>query len=505
MDDADPLPPGQSHRARHLVPAALTGLLILFCLTMAGQGLTTAYSYWSDELWSVAASQSDWGALLHDWLIPDVHPPLYQLLLKLWIGVFGTGEPATRSLSFLIAALGLGAAALCSSGRGAGRRLFTVAFLGTSPSFLFYAQETRSYALSLTLSTLMLGTALLLRQRTGRHETALRWGFTVSCLLLSLTHYVSLIFVVVVLAVVSAEGTVFRSRTDAIPLLLLVMLWPLCHALLSPPAENLTRVDWIEVTPISGTITQFMAGTLPLLDPRQGPRALLILIGLVGGIGAATLPLLKPGAARSKAPATGEARFLLTVMFAFVALMLAIDPFRPLSQGRYYIVVLPALAYLVGIGWERCLGLGRVRRVALASLLCAVMLLQLRLGTQHLAVKQGPLENYKLLASFVAETDLCGQGEGCLSTGWFPSALRATYFSSHQLMPFDPGTPLAQTRLDRPLLGFRRAYPKLKGLIANNPALACWEAPGSWKATSFILLPRDSPVQPARHGLRPCP
>ncbi len=500
MDDTDP-----SHRAHHLVPAALTGLLILFCLTMAGQGLTTAYSYWSDELWSVAASSADWGVLLHDWLIPDVHPPLYQLLLKLWIGVFGTGETVTRSLSFLIAALGLVAAALCSSGRGAGRRLFTVAFLGTSPAFLFFAQETRSYALSLTLSTLMLGTALLLRQRTGCHETALRWGFAISCLLLSLTHYFSLIFVVVVLAVVTAEGTVFRSRTDAIPLLLLLLLWPLLHALLSPPAENLTRIDWIEVTPISGTITQFLAGTLPLLDPRQGPRGLLILVAFVGGIGAATFPVFSRGVFSRRAPATGEARFVLTVLIAFLALILAIDPFRPLSQGRYYIVVLPALAYLVGIGWELTVSLGRVRRVALASLLCAVMLLQLRIGTQHLADKRRPQENYKLLASFVADSDLCRKGEGCWSSGWFLEALTATYFSSHQLMAFEAGTPLAQTRLDRPLLGFRRAYPKLKGLIANNPAMACWEAPGSWETTAFILLPRTSPAQPARHGLRPCP
>ena len=505
-DPTDPSDPTHlKHRSSRWLPPALTALLILFCLTMAGQGLTTAYSYWSDELWSMAASQSDWGVLLHDWLIPDVHPPLYQLLLKLWIGVFGTGEPATRSLSFLIAALGLVAAALCSSGRGAGRRLFTVAFLGTSPAFLFYAQETRSYALSMLLSTLMLGTALLLRQRTGRHEGALRCGFAISALLLSLTHYFSLIFVVVVLAVVTAEGTVFRSRSHAIPLLLLLMLWPLSHAVLSPPAENFTRIDWIEVTPISGTITQFLAGTLPLLDPRQGPRGLLILIGLVGGIGAATLPLLHRGASNRKAPDTGEARFLLTLILAFLALILAIDPFRPLSQSRYYIVVLPALAYLVGIGWDLSVGLGRVRRVALASLLCAVMLLQLRIGTQHLAVKQGPLENHKLLGSFVVDSDLCRKGEGCWSSGWFLEALTATYFSSRELMAFDPGTPLAQTRLDRPLLGFRRAYPRLKGLIANNPALACWEAPGSWKATSFILLPRTSPAQPARHGLRPCP
>jgi hypothetical protein len=323
--------------------------------------------------------------------------------------------------------------------------------------------------------------------------------------LLSLTHYFSLLFVVVVLAVITAEGAVFRSRTDAIPLLLALTLWPLGHALLSTPGENVSRIDWIDVTPISGTITYFVAGTLPLLDPRQGPRSLLILIGLVLGIGAANLPLRQPVASARKAPARGEVRFLLTVIIAFVGLILAIDPFRPLSQGRYYIVVLPALAYLVGIGWELTASLGRLRRAALASLLCAMVLLQLRLGTQNLAVKQGPLENYKLLARFVADSDLCSQGQGCWSSGWFQEALTGTYFSSQQLRAFDPGSPPARMQLDRPLLGFRRAHRKLKPLIASNPDMACWEAPGSWTMTAFVLLPRTNPVQPERHGLRPCP
>ncbi|MEA5411897.1 hypothetical protein VB737_08975 [Synechococcus sp. BA-120 BA3] len=133
-------PPAATRPLQRPPRRLVTAVLILCCLGFAGQGLTTAYSYWSDEIWSVAASSADWGVLFRDWLLPDTHPPLYQVLLKLWIGVFGPGETATRSLSFLIAALGLVAAALGSSGRGAGRRLFTVAFLGTSPSFLFYAQ-----------------------------------------------------------------------------------------------------------------------------------------------------------------------------------------------------------------------------------------------------------------------------------------------------------------------------------------------------------------------------
>ncbi|MCP9786397.1 hypothetical protein [Cyanobium sp. N5-Cardenillas] len=507
MGDTAPLPPAESHRARHLFHAALTGLLILFCLTMAGQGLTTAYSYWSDELWSVAASQADWSVLIHDWLIPDVHPPLYQLLLKLWIGVFGTGESATRSLSFLIAALGLVAAALCSSGRGAGRRLFTVAFLGTSPSFLFYAQETRSYALSLTLSTLMLGTALLLRQRPERHGAALRWGFRLASVLLSLTHYFSLLFVLVVLAVSAADGRVLRRRRDTAVLGLLLLVPPLAHGLASSIGAKFERIDWIEVTPITGTLEQFSRGLLPLLDLRQGQLAQLGLIALVVAVCCAfgswrNLRRFLVEPTHHLPPALGEARYLLLVIGLFLALLLVIDPIKPLSQARYTIVVLPAVAYLVGTGWELSARLGPFRHRALAVLLATVLLLQLRIGQRLLAEKQTPLENYRAMAAFVNSTAVC-EG-GCWSTGWRSDALMGTYFRPGQLRDLEERDPAAPGPLQQPLLAFHGTRQGMKELSGANPQLACWEAPGAWQARSFILLPRTIPVQPARHGLRPC-
>jgi uncharacterized membrane protein len=486
----------------------LTAVLILVCLWAAGQGLTTAYSYWSDEIWSVAASSADWGVLIRDWLLPDTHPPLYQVLLKLWIGVFGQGETATRSLSFLIAALGLGIAALCSSRRGSGRRLATVAFLGTSPSFLFYAQETRSYALSLTLSTLMLGTALLLRQRPGRHGAALRWGFRLACVLLSLTHYFSLLFVLVVLAASAADGLVLRQRREAAVLGLLLLLPPLGHGLASSIGTKLARASWIEVKPIIGTLEQFSRGLLPLLDLSQGRLAQLGLISLVvavgcafGSAGALRRFVLTPS---HRLPmALGEARYLLLVLSLFLVLMLVIDPIKPMSQARYLIVVLPAVAYLVGTGWELTASLGRFRRAALAVLLAIVLFLQLRTGQQLLAEKQAPLENYRAMAAFVNSTGVCSGG--CWSTGWPPQALMGTYFRPGQLRDLEERDPAAPAPLEQPLLAFHGSRQGMKELSGANPAMACWEAPGAWQAKSFILLPRTSPAQPARHGLRPCP
>ncbi len=486
----------------------LTAVLILGCLWAAGQGLTTAYSYWSDEIWSVAASSADWAVLFRDWLLPDTHPPLYQVLLKLWIGVFGGGESATRSLSFLIAALGLVTAALGSSGRGSGRRLATVAFLGTSPSFLFYAQEARSYALSLALSTLMLGTALLLRQRPGRHEAALRWGFALACVLLTLTHYFSLLFVLVVLAVSAADGRVLRRRRDALGLGLLLLLPPLGHGLTSSISAKFDRIDWIEVTPIIGTLEQFSRGLLPVLDLDQRDLAVLGLVGLAVGIGCAfgswrNLRRFLVGLTHQLPQALGEARYLLLVIGLFLALMLVIDPIKPMSQARYTIVVLPAVAYLVGTGWELSAGLGRFRRTALAVLLATVLLLQLRTGQRMLAEKQTPLENYQTMAAFVNSTGLCAGG--CWSTGWRTDALMGTYFRPGQLRDLTERDPADPGPLRQPLLAFHGSREWMEELGAANPQLACWEAPGAWQATSFILLPRTSPAQPARHGLRPCP
>ncbi len=497
---------------------AISAGLILFFVWAASRGLNDNYSYWSDELWSVSASRADWGLMVRDWLIPDTHPPLYQALLKLWIGIGGTGEGATRSLSLLMAGLGLVATALFASGRGNGRRLVSVAFLGTSPAFLFFAQESRSYATSLALSALMLGAALELRQRrlggssnvllAGWGDGTLRGLFVLACLLLSLTHYASLLFVLVVLAVVGAEGLVLARRREVLPLVLGVLAWPVAHLLSSSFDNKLQRLDWIKVEPIHGTLTQFLGGTLPLLAPGRSVPGLLTLVaaGLATALVFAVTAARRrrePLASETPSPSLGEARFLLLAIAGFMTLMLAIDLVKPLSQARYYIVVLPALAYLCGDGWTLVQRFSRARRLALACLLAVWLLLQWQLGQRELAEKRAPLQNYKLMATFVERSGICDGG--CRSHGWLLDALSPVYFRPGQLEPMPDGWRDSGEPLERPFLGFQLAPDDLPALRAANPDLACWEAPGAWRSAPFILLPSTIPAQPARHGLRPCP
>ncbi|KEF42920.1 MAG: hypothetical protein ER33_03375 [Cyanobium sp. CACIAM 14] len=498
------------------IQQALTALLILFLLAGAVRGLGEGYSYWSDELWSVSASRADWGVMLRDWLLPDTHPPLYQALLKLWIALAGSGESATRSLSVLMAAASLVAMALFSSGRGAGRRLVSVAFLGTSPAFLFYSQETRSYATSLAFSAVMLGAALQLRQRAlaalprrpppDRTETSLRDLFVLSCLLLSLTHYLSALFVLVVLAAATAEGLILRRRRQALPLLAALLAWPLVHLLGSSFSNKLERLDWIRVTPISGTLSEFLAGTLPLLIPaRVGPAGwLLIATALATAVVfAVTAWRCRPPLPAPPGPEAGEVRFLLLVIAAFLGVMVALDPIKPLSQARYFIVVLPALAWLSGDGWELSRRCGRARRGALAAMVAVALLLQWQIGVRELARKRTPLQDYKAMAAFVTRSGVCR--EGCWGHGWPLETLSPLYFPPDSLRPWPGGPQAAAFPLTRPFLGFHGARDALPKLRAANPAFACWEAPGAWRTAPFLLLPPTSRAQPALAGLRPCP
>ena len=103
------------------------------------------------------------------------HPPLYYVLAKVWVDLWGDSVYALRLLSVLFSGLGLLAMYWFVRELAASRRATLIAMLlmGVSPLFILYGQEAREYALW-TL-TLLLSSAALLR--------ALRVSWTVPTLL----------------------------------------------------------------------------------------------------------------------------------------------------------------------------------------------------------------------------------------------------------------------------------------------------------------------------------
>src|SRR4051812_63838 len=168
--------------------AAFGGLLAI-SLAFKVRGLGSAY--WIDEGLSVGIGSHP----LFDipgLLVQDGSPPLYYMLLHVWMGWFGTSEWATQSLSTIIGLLCVPAAFWAGNVMMGRRAAWAAAGIAAVNPFLtLHAYEARMYAL-LVLLGILTSTAFVLAfvQRRGRWIPA----FGVLLALMLYTHNWSLFF-----------------------------------------------------------------------------------------------------------------------------------------------------------------------------------------------------------------------------------------------------------------------------------------------------------------------
>lgn len=114
--------------------------------------------YWTDEALSLGISSHSL-AELPEVLAQDTSPPLYHVLLNLWMTWFGSSEAATHSLSLLFA-LAVVPAALWAGWSLFDRRTgwMCAVLAAVSPFLATYANETRMYSLVALLSLLVTAT-----------------------------------------------------------------------------------------------------------------------------------------------------------------------------------------------------------------------------------------------------------------------------------------------------------------------------------------------------------
>lgn len=121
------------------------------------------------------------------------HPPLYYLVLKTWMAVFGQSEAATRLTAALPGALTVPAVYLL------GRRLFghraglaAGLLLCFASLHVEYSQEVRMYALATmfgSFAVLALAEGVLGHDRRPKRQWALAAAFTLFAVAAALTHY----------------------------------------------------------------------------------------------------------------------------------------------------------------------------------------------------------------------------------------------------------------------------------------------------------------------------
>src|SRR3954454_3544463 len=314
-------------------PLLALALLMAVSLVLRTGALSTGY--WTDEGIAVGIASHPLGDIPRI-LGQDGNPPLYYVLLHVWMLGFGDGEAATRGLSLLFALLAIPASFWAGSrvfDRRAG--FFAAAGAAGAPFLTYYAQGTRVYSLVVLLSVLASASFALAFVRGERRHVA--W-LGVWLALLLYTHTWGLFLaasMAVAWLVLWRRGQVGGGDGVRLAIVLAALYAPWLPSVLSQAAH--TAAPWAE---------------------RPSP---LLLLGFPGGLfGYLSLPLLIVAvffALRRRPPVDRAVRVLAGVAVIAVSIAWLCSQIQPAWATRYLAVVLGpvllALASVVsrGAGW----------------------------------------------------------------------------------------------------------------------------------------------------------
>jgi hypothetical protein len=161
---------GEARLLRYVPPRPTLAIAAIVALTALAAFLrlrALAAPYWIDEGISVGISSHPLGEI-PGLLRQDGSPPLYYVLLHVWIALFGSTPTATHALSVILAIACVPVAYWALAPFGAWPGLAAAALMALDPFVGYYADETRMYSLLLLLGLAVCGAflrAFVLRRR----------------------------------------------------------------------------------------------------------------------------------------------------------------------------------------------------------------------------------------------------------------------------------------------------------------------------------------------------
>lgn len=324
-------------------------------------------SLWLDEAQSVAFARLPLADIPHA-LREDGAPPLYYVLLHVWMDVFGRGDSAVRALSAICSLGALAVVAVVARRVGGTQAAVAAALLiATNPFAIRYASETRMYAL-VTLEVALL--ALSLHQclrRDGRVGAHVAVALTAAALLY--THYWALYLLAAtggLLAAVAARRWRSGDRAGAAPVARV-------SAMIA--AGFVAFVPWVPTMAFQRehTGTPWATPSLWSLVPQSARDGDLVTwVGVVVPIGCGLL-VLGRAVSRRRSPAadTGATRLALgTVAIGGALAWVGATVSHSATVIRYTSVFFPLIALLAAVGLGGVARRG-LRRIALAAA-CAI-------------------------------------------------------------------------------------------------------------------------------------
>jgi hypothetical protein len=321
--------------------AALLGLLCVVSLWLRTRVLGAGF--WIDEGISVGIAHHPFDSIPH-LLRGDGSPPLYYLLLHVWIGWFGDGERATHTLSLVFALACIPAAYWVGRSLFGRTAAWICALLATiDPYLTYYAQETRMYSLAALLSIVATGAYV-----HGVIEGRRRWlpALVVSLDLLLYTHNWGLFFCVGL-----AAATVVFARNR----------WR--EAVVAAAATAIVYAPWLP------TLLDQARHTGAPWASRPGVYALVLAPGSVFAVDVAFGALaLAAGAGLWRRRHETAAMSVLVVAGATILVAWLESQVSSSWTSRYFAVLLGPLLLAAGAG------LARAGRLAIAAIALAVVL-----------------------------------------------------------------------------------------------------------------------------------
>lgn len=400
----------------------------------------TDYSYWFDEIFSVAASSDNWHSLFWEWLVPDVHPPLYQAILKLYISVFGNSERVTRFLSFIFSVAMIFVLLFYVRKNNIWHQLLILIIVVSNSSFLFYAQETRAYSLMMLCATIFICFSLKLNNDLTQLRRQDILGFYVSGLVLSLTHYFGFIYVLMIFCISFFDKNLKINKSNLIKVAILIFLCPILHIIFGMLLEFNNSIlsktgghFWIKVQPFWGTFKNYWDGTTSSLN--------LIIISCFVFIGLNFLlkPQIKVKPVKILKNDYTKVAYLLATNFLFVLIIMMIDFHTPISTPRNFTVLIPGLFILVSelinliqkeSTFERGISISKFLRftgyVLFVISLIVLIRRQIAISISEISFKQKPLQNYSYLSSYIESNQIC-QSNDCFILGGYKKKLIQYY------------------------------------------------------------------------------
>ncbi len=164
----------------------------LFLITMIALAIRlfghASEPLWLDEAFTLHTSIQPWPAVIG---LLDNTPPLFNIMLKIWTSLFGTGLSSVRLLPVLIGTSLLPVIYLLAKRLGGQKAgLAAAALAALNPMLVYYSQELRAYSLVFLLSALSYLSYIMLKERCTLSRASL---YTLVSALMLYSHMYSIL------------------------------------------------------------------------------------------------------------------------------------------------------------------------------------------------------------------------------------------------------------------------------------------------------------------------